>query len=539
MKHLKHFGLLALTMASLSAMIGSGWLFGAWKAARLAGPAAIYAWPIGAIAIGLIALSYAELGARYPAVGGMVRYTQMSHGTFAGFIAGWANWIAIVSVIAIEAVSSIQYISSWPYSWARGFYDLQAHHLNPSGLAASAVLIVFYFLINFWSLKLFSRSMVALTTFKILVPLITCVALFYSAISHHVFDVSHQNFMPYGVSGILTAVSTAGIVFSYHGFQSAINLSGEAINPKRNVPLAILFSLLIAVVLYVLLQLAFVGSVLPIDLQKGWAGMQMSSPYVHLALGLQLNWLVMLLYLDAFVSPSGTGITYMATTSRMLLGMQKNGYMPKFMGQIHPKYRIPRGAMWVNLFVSFIFLYVFKGWGKLVAVISVSTIISYVNGPISAIAMRKWKSKTRSPLTIKGLPWISPIAFVVISLVLYWARWPLTGEVIFIMLLGLPVCFYYQYKKKFRDFKKHWKSGVWLACFLVAMAIISCLGSRTFGGYNYLTTAESTILVIIVSLLFYWWGRYSSFLFMNMAIAEAKAKARRKKKAVKKAKKKK
>ena len=515
MKNLKHFSLLALTMASLSSMIGSGWLFGAWKAARLAGPAALLAWPIGAIAIALLALSYAELGARYPATGGMVRYTQMSHGSFAGFIAGWANWIAIVSVIAIEAVSSIQYLSSWPWAWAHSLYNMPSHQLTPYGLLAAAVLIVFYFLINYWSIQFFARSVIAITVMKICVPIITCVILIFAASTHYSFTISHGNFMPFGFAGVLTAVSTAGIIFSFHGFQTAINLSGEAKNPRRNVPLAIFLSLLFSVVLYMLLQFAFIGAISVQDLQNGWAHLQMSSPYVHLALEFQLNWLVILLYLDAFVSPSGTGVTYTATTSRMLFAMQKNGYMPAFMGELNKRYHIPRGAMWANLVVSFIFLYVFKGWGKLVAVISVSTIISYVNGPISALALRKWKTKARSPLKIKGLPWISPVAFVVISLVLYWARWPLTGEVILIMLLGLPVYFYYQYKKQFRDFKKHWISGIWLVCFLIAMAGISLIGTSSFGGMGFLNTEESTVLVVLVSLLFYWWGMYSSRLFMQ------------------------
>jgi len=511
---LKHFGLLALTMASLGSTIGSGWLFGAWKAARLAGPAAILAWPIGAVAIGLLALSYAELGARHPAVGGMVRYTQMSHGSFAGFIAGWANWIAIVSVIAIEAVSSIQYMSSWPWAWAQGLYNMPMHYLNASGLFLSAILIVFYFLLNFWSVKLFTRSMISLTIFKIFVPLLTCFALFYVGIWHHKFNLQHMVFMPYGFSGVLTAVSTAGIIFAFHGFQSAINLSGESVNPKRDVPLAIFISLLVALLLYFLLQAAFIGSVSSADLKNGWAAMEMSSPFVQLALGFQLNWLVLILYLDAFVSPSGTGVTYTATTARMLFGLQSNHYMPEAFGKLHPKYHIPRGAMWANLIVSFIFLYVFKGWGTLVAIISVASIISYVNGPVSAMVLRKWKPEMRSPLTIKGLPWISPIAFVVISLVLYWARWPLTGEVIFIMLLGFPVYFYYQYKRKFAEFKRDWKTGIWLVCFLLVMAAVSYIGSSSFGGMNYLTSFESMLLVVFLALGFYAWGRYSGYMFI-------------------------
>ncbi|NEL80849.1 MAG: amino acid permease, partial [Xanthomonas perforans] len=98
------------------------WLFGAWRAAGLAGPGAIWAWVLGAAIITTIALSYAELGAMFPESGGMVRYSHYSHGSLVGFIAGWANWIAIVSVIPVEAEASVQYMASWPWAWAQGLY---------------------------------------------------------------------------------------------------------------------------------------------------------------------------------------------------------------------------------------------------------------------------------------------------------------------------------------------------------------------------------------------------------------------------------
>lgn len=68
----------------------------------------------GAAIITTIALTYAELGAMFPESGGMVRYSHYSHGALVGFIAGWANWIAIVSVIPVEAEASVQYMASWP-----------------------------------------------------------------------------------------------------------------------------------------------------------------------------------------------------------------------------------------------------------------------------------------------------------------------------------------------------------------------------------------------------------------------------------------
>ena len=111
-------GAIALMFTGLGSIIGSGWLFGAWRAAQLAGPGAIYAWIIGAVVIMFVAFTYAELGAMFPESGGAVRYGHYSHGTLVGFVAGWAAWIAIVSVIPVEAEASVQYMSSWPWDWA-------------------------------------------------------------------------------------------------------------------------------------------------------------------------------------------------------------------------------------------------------------------------------------------------------------------------------------------------------------------------------------------------------------------------------------
>src|SRR6202012_4906914 len=139
---------MALMLTGLGSIIGSGWLFGAWKAAKIAGPAAIVAWVIGAVVILAIALTYSELGAMFPESGGMVRYARYSHGALARFISAWANWIAIVSVIPIEAEPSIQYMSTWPYQWA---HDLFVNgSLTTLGLLLSAALGRGDFMLTDW-----------------------------------------------------------------------------------------------------------------------------------------------------------------------------------------------------------------------------------------------------------------------------------------------------------------------------------------------------------------------------------------------------
>ena len=167
-------------LTGLGSIIGSGWLFGAWRAAQIAGPGAVWAWVIGAAIILAIALTYAELGAMFPESGGMVRYGHYSHGSLVGFIAAWANWIAIVSVIPVEAEASVQYMASWPWQWAQDLYmHLPDGHgeLTPPGLWIAAALVIVYFLLNFWSVKLFAHSNTAITIFKLVVPALTGVAL--------------------------------------------------------------------------------------------------------------------------------------------------------------------------------------------------------------------------------------------------------------------------------------------------------------------------------------------------------------------------
>ena len=103
-----------------------------------------------------------------------------------------------------------------------------------------------------------------------------------------------------------------------------------------------------------------------------------------------------------------------------------------------------------NLAVSFIFLFLFRGWGVLAEIISVATLISYLTGPVTVMTLRKTGTDLYRPLRIKGLSIIAPLGFVFASLTLYWARWPLTGQVLFIILIGLPIYFYYQAKAKWK-----------------------------------------------------------------------------------------
>ncbi len=523
----REVGPMALMFTGLGSIIGSGWLFGAWNAARLAGPGAIWAWVLGAAIIMTIALTYAELGAMFPETGGMVRYGHYSHGSLVGFVAAWANWIAIVSVIPVEAEASVQYMSGWKWQWAQDLYHVTAGkgELSHTGLTIAAALVVMYFLLNFWSVKLFARSNTVITIVKLVIPAATGVALIASGFHSENLSVgAHGGTHANDFAAILTAVATAGIVFSFNGFQSPVNLAGEARNPGRSIPFAIIGAILIATVVYVLLQVAYLGAVPPDLLARaGWNGINFSSPFAELAVIVNLNWLAILLYADAFVSPSGTGMTYTASTARMIYGMERNGTLPKILGRIDPRWGVPRPAMWLNLAVSFLFLFFFRGWDSLAAVISVATIISYLTGPVSVMTLRRTAPELHRPFRLAGLPIIAGVAFIMSAELLYWAKWPRTGEIILLMVVALPVYLYYQYKSGWHDFGRQMKGAWWLVAYLITLAVVSRIGSSKFGGLDLIPYGWDLAVVAVIGLVFFLWGVKSGWRTPSVEAARLEA----------------
>jgi amino acid transporter len=518
----REVGRIALLFTALGSIIGSGWLFGAWRAAQLAGPGAVYAWIIGAVIILFVALTFAELGALFPESGGSVRYGFYSHGSLVGFVAGWATWIAVVSVIPVEAEASVQYMSSWPWGWAQALYVHAANgrgELSTPGLVIAALLVIVYFLLNFWSVKLFASTNSAITFFKLVVPAATALALMSQGFHWENFRIGiHGGGYVANIASILTAVATSGIVFSYNGFQSPVNLAGEARDPGRSIPFAIFGSIALSTVVYLLLQFAFLGAVAPAHLGEGWAGLEFSSPFAQLALALNLNWLAILLYADAFASPSGTGTTYTATTARMIFAMERSGNLPRVFGRLHPRYGIPRPAMWLNLAVSFLFLFFFRGWGKLAAVISVATIVTYLVVPISVMVLRRTAPELHRPLRVPGLPLLAPTAFVLATLMLYWARWPHTGEIVLLLLVPIPIYLHYQSQHGWPDIGRNLRGAAWLIAYFATIAALSWAGSKEFEGHDYLGYGWDQLCVAAAGVVFYRWGLASGWVTPWIAV---------------------
>ena len=502
-----------LTFSGVGTIVGSGWLFGSANAAAFAGPAAIFSWILGALMVLIIALNLIEISSNAPVrMGSMGYYLRYTHGSFASFIAEWAILIGFISSVPSEATASTQYLSDWNFEWTHSLFNHTTLTITPMGLIVASFLCIVYFLINYYSLSFLAKSIKAITIFKLIVPIISIIvflAIGFDSSNFHA--VGNHTLAPYGYSEVLTAITSAGVVYAFNGFQTPITFAAEAENPKRDIPLAILGAIGICTVIYVLLQFSYIAAVPHNELinNGGWNKLNFSSPFAALAIALNMNFIAICLYADAFVSPSGAGIIYSSTAARVICGLAS--HMPKAFSKLDTRTGLPRVALFVVLLLSFVSLWLLPSWEELAAVISVGYVLSYATVPVCTSSFRKIAPVAhKDAIRIKGMSIIAPLGFIFATYMLYWSCWPLNGEVIAVVLIGLPLYFYYAYKNGEKIFHEIGKC-MWIITYLIAIAIFGYIGSTNFGGHGFLANGWDHVILAIVAIIFFIWGRAVSY----------------------------
>lgn len=450
---------------------------------------------------------YAELGGALPRAGGIIRYPEYSHGPLVGYLMGFAALIAYSSVAGIEAEAMRGYAQSW---WPA--LGTSTGGITFLGWFIQLVLLAIFFFLNYWSVKIFGKVNSVVTAFKFVVPLLVLIIL----LTHmNTSNFTAHGFAPHGFTGIESAVSTAGIVFAFLGFRQAVDFAGEAKNPQRNVPLAIILAITIAAALYVLLQIAFVGAIPSSDLANGWGkGLKVTfkAPYADLATALGVYWLAFITKIDAVISPSGTGNIYLSSTTRVIYAWARTKTFFPFFRRIHARSGVPRPALVLTFLLAVFWTLPFPTWSKLVGVISSATVMTYIIGPISASALRRTASSLHRPFRLGGMHVIAPIAFVVASLIIYWSGWKIDSWLIGLQLLAWVVYLVIQGKMPQDKYSigEQVHASLWIVTYYVAMFLVSMLGSSSFGGHNVLATPIDQIVVIIIAIACYYWGRASA-----------------------------
>jgi amino acid transporter len=409
----KSIGLVSATFLGISCVIGSGWLFSPYKTAAIAGPSALITWVVSGAIMLLLALCFAEVASLYPKRGLSAIIPSLSHNKFFGFPFAIANWLGIVAVIGLEADATIQYLMNLtphlkPYLYSND-------QLTWAGNSFSIGLVLIYCLVNYWGAKALTKANNVISLLKVLVPVVT--ALVFISIAFHPTNFTSVNntFMPYGAKSILGAILTTGIIISFNGFQSIVSFASEIKKPERTIPLALVISLLFCLGVYLLLQVAFIGAIPPEMLANGWHQLEFSAPMIQLSVLLGLSVFTSIIYFGATIAPSGAGVAFTGTATRMFTAMSRSGQMPALFNTSHPTYNVSRRSLIANTVLAVLFLVMFRSWSQLAEFLSLFHVISYLPIPIALCVFRNAIVTRNYPFRLWGGRMIALFVFTMFT----------------------------------------------------------------------------------------------------------------------------
>src|SRR5450631_4533008 len=488
----RDIGFWGLMFVSLGSIIGSGWLLGALTAATLAGSASLISWVLAAFMLTLLALVHAELGASYPAAGGTARFPRFVFGPLAGFTAGWMAWLQAVTIAPIEVEATLSYVDH--ISRVDGT-------LTPSGLLVASVFMLAFTVINLVGVKAMAETNGVTVVWKTAVPLLTVVVLV--LLAFHPSNFTAGGFMPYGMHGVFAALP-AGVVFALQGFEQAIQMAGEARHPQRDVSRAVIASMAVGAIVYLLLEVAFIGALDPGNLAHGWAnpvGKGDFGPYATLALAAGAGWLAVMLYIDAVISPAGTGLVYVATSSRLSYALGRENELPPSLARVNVR-GVPVHSILLAFVVGLIAFLPFPSWQSLVGLVTSATAIMYAFAPVSLYALRQRDPDRPRPYQLPAYRILAPAAFVSANLIIYWSSFEAIWKLCLALALGLAIFGVTRMRLPAAERGPlDVRSAIWIVPWLLGLVVIGYFGR--YGGRNTIPNWWDLVVVTVFAIVIY------------------------------------
>lgn len=394
----RSMSLLQLTMFSVGATLGTGIFVVLGEAAPLAGPAVILSFVLAAVTALFSALSYAELAGTIPVSGSSYSYAYATLGEIVAWVCGWCLLLEYAVSVSAVAVGWGEYLNEF-FDRTFGF-TLPAAIANPPGdkgyvnLTAVAVVAIATFLL----LRGTSESA---TVNTIMVFLKIGVLIFFCVVAFTAFESGNLTpFAPMGFAGISAAGSK--VFFSYIGFDAASTAGEEAKNPKRDLPRAIILSLLIVTIMYVAVGLAAVGAMPYQQLDGAEASL---AKVLDTATG--SDWASAILSLGGVVAIASVVLTVLYGQTRILFAMSRDGLVPKIFQKVNPRTSVPvANTLIVSGFVSLLAALV--PLGKLVDATSIGTLFAFSLVNVGVIVLRTTKPEMERSFRTPFYP-VTPI----------------------------------------------------------------------------------------------------------------------------------
>ncbi len=371
---------------ALNDVIGSGIYLLPAAATALLGPVSLWAVVLAGIAVLLIVLCFAEAGSYFDQPGSAYLYAGTAFGPLAGFSVGWMTWLTRVASQASLAVGFSQALTYlWPAAeagWARAL--------------AIVLPVLVLTAINYVGVESGVRTAVFLVITKA-VPLLLFVA---AGIFFFSGDLMSRQVATQGGSGNLGQAALL-LLFAYAGFENTAAAAGEYKNPRRDVPFALITQIVLVTVLYAGVQWVALGTL------PNLAGS--ATPLADAANLFLGSWAGSLLTVGAVLSILGTNGNTVFAGPRYLYALAADGYGPKTLAKIHPRYRTPANALLFHTALT-IPLALSGSFVGLAALSVVARLATYL-GTIAAVpVLRRRFSDLKETVRLPGGPVIPILA---------------------------------------------------------------------------------------------------------------------------------
>jgi basic amino acid/polyamine antiporter, APA family len=376
---------------SLNDVIGSGVYLLPAAAAALLGPSSLWAVGIAGIAVFLIVLCFAEASSYFEEPGSAYLYTRSAFGELVGFQVGWMAWLTRVAAAASLSVGFAQALTyTWPAAgggWGRGL---------AIGLPLAALTAI-----NVIGIRSGVRTAVAFVIVK-LVPLVIFVGAGFAAVSWATAAAQSRT-QPGGLGGAALL-----LLFAYAGFENTPAAAGEYRDPRRDVPFALVTQIALVTLLYGAVQFVALGTL------PGLGGSE--TPLADAARLFLGSWAGTLLTLGAAVSILGTVSNSVLAGPRYLYALAADGYGPRFLAQIHPRFRTPAAAILLQTLIA-LPLALTGSFVGLAALSVVTRLVTYLGTALAVPVLRHRFAASPNAFRLPFGPLI-PAAAVVLSLAL-------------------------------------------------------------------------------------------------------------------------
>ena len=513
-------GLLSMISISTTGIIGSGWLFSSYLGAKTAGAGVYISWILALVFFMLMALALAEIVTAYPLRGIIGRMGAISHNKYFGAIFSFAIWLDLIGTIPGEAQASVQYLAGISPKMTK--YLMLDGNLSNKGLLLTLGFLLVYWIINMFGIKLFAKINNSIAIIKIVLPVFIALTILGASFTPANFTAFHGNFIPYGYNSIILAMTSTGMIYSLNGFQMCASFASEVKNPRLNLPLGMIISLVLSFIIYMVLQTSFIGAMDNNQLiTQGWHSLNFNSPFAQISTLLGLNVITALLYADACISPSGTGISYVGSGSRVLYSLASEKQMPSFFAVLNTKYNVETRAMILNFAIAAVFLYLFQSWAVLINFITALIVLMYMVIPISLLGFRNGKNEKIDSFKLPFATFFCYILFLVQSLLFVFigAKDMLNLTLVMTALIVIFIFLNVKDQSKY-TLKQVAAVSFPFIIYLWLCSILIIVGPTVYGGKNYISTEVFYSVYIIISLFSFYYFTCKNFVSKCQEIRE-------------------